>query len=337
MPRLRIATFNLENLDDRPGEKPTLSERIAVMRPQLLRLDADILCLQEANGQEVAGQPRQLLALQQLLAETPYQDYHRVSTTTADLKNVFDERNLVILSRFEILASQQYKHQFAPAPFYRSVTATPLEVAKEISWERPILHARVKVAEDRVLDVINVHLKSKLPTPISGQKVNNFTWKSASGWAEGFFISSMKRVGQALETRILIDQLFDANENAWIVVCGDFNAEADEVPMEAIRGDLENTANAQLIRRVMVLCENTIPQPARYSLFHRGHGKMLDHVLISRSLLTYYRGAEIHNELLHDESLAFATDQVFPESDHAPVVAEFNIPDFSNPSPASHQ
>jgi hypothetical protein len=44
--KLRIATFNLENLDDKPGKKPTLTERIAVMRPQLLRLKADILCLQ---------------------------------------------------------------------------------------------------------------------------------------------------------------------------------------------------------------------------------------------------------------------------------------------------
>jgi hypothetical protein len=31
--KLRIATFNLENLDDKPGQKPTLDERIALMRP----------------------------------------------------------------------------------------------------------------------------------------------------------------------------------------------------------------------------------------------------------------------------------------------------------------
>ncbi|MEM9748885.1 MAG: endonuclease, partial [Actinomycetota bacterium] len=35
---------------------------------------------------------------------------------------------------------------------------------------------------------------------------------------------------------------------------------------------------------------------------------------------------EIHNEILHDESLAFAGDAKFPESDHAPVVAEFERP-----------
>ncbi len=66
---LRIATFNLENLDDKPGQKPTLSERIALMRPQLLRLNADILCLQEVNGQEESGPPRRLLALAQLLGQ----------------------------------------------------------------------------------------------------------------------------------------------------------------------------------------------------------------------------------------------------------------------------
>lgn len=55
--RLRVATFNLENLDDKAGKKPTLEERIAVMRPMLLRLDADVLCLQEVNGQEKLGQP----------------------------------------------------------------------------------------------------------------------------------------------------------------------------------------------------------------------------------------------------------------------------------------
>ena len=48
--KLRIATFNLENLDDKVGQKPTLDERIALMRPQFLRLGADILCLQEVNG-----------------------------------------------------------------------------------------------------------------------------------------------------------------------------------------------------------------------------------------------------------------------------------------------
>ena len=77
---------------------------------------------------------------------------------------------------------------------------------------------------------------------------------------------------------------------------------------------------------MLVPCENTVPEPSRYSLLHLGKGNMLDHVLVSRSLLAHYRKTEIHNETLPDESGAFRTDVLFPESDHAPVVAEFEVP-----------
>jgi len=108
-------------------------------------------------------------------------------------------------------------------------------------------------------------------------------------------------------------------------VAGDFNADPDEVPVQAIRGDVENTGNAELAGRVLVPIENTVPASSRYTLFHQGHGQMLDHMLVTRNLLAHYRGSEIHNEVLHDESAAFAGDQKFPESDHAPVVATFEI------------
>jgi endonuclease/exonuclease/phosphatase family metal-dependent hydrolase len=324
---LRIATFNLENLDDKPDKTPTLQERIAVMRPQLERLKADILCLQEVNGQEQPAQPRRLLALQQLLAGTSYANYHVVSTTTEDGVDVYDQRNLVIVSRFPISEHQQYKHDYAKAPLYRKVTSKPAEdEAKRVTWERPLLYARVDLGLERPLHLINLHLKSKRPSNVEGQKVVAYTWRSASGWAEGFFLSAMRRVGQALETRILVDQLFDADEEALIVVCGDLNAESDEVPVEALRGDVENTGNPELATRVMVPCERTIAEPARFSLLHQGKPRMIDHLLVSRGLLAFYAGSEIHNEILHDESVAFATDIKYPESDHAPVIAEFHFP-----------
>ncbi|MGE0128038.1 MAG: endonuclease/exonuclease/phosphatase family protein [Blastocatellales bacterium] len=321
--RLRIATFNLENFDDKPNEKPTLDERIALMRPQLLRLDADVICLQEANGQEQAGQPRQLLALDKLLAGTQYAGFNRISTMTGG--QVYDERNLVILSRFEILESKQHKPEGEPE--YRRITADPPDTAAvPVLWERPILYAKLKLGAAQSLHVLNLHMKSKIPTDIPGQKLGRFTWKSAAGFAEGMFISSMKRVGQAVQVRKIIDQLFDVSPGALMTVCGDFNADANEVPMQAIRGDVENTQNAQLATRVLVVCESSVPEPARFSLYHEGHGIMLDHVLASRQLLAFYKGTQIHNELLHDESGLGASDRIYPESDHAPVVAEFELP-----------
>jgi exonuclease III len=52
---------------------------------------------------------------------------------------------------------------------------------------------------------------------------------------------------------------------------------------------------------------------------------MIDHVLASRALLATLAHTEIHNEYLPDESGAFRTDVKFPESDHAPVVAQFTL------------
>lgn len=63
---------------------------------------------------------------------------------TGDGFQIYDERNLVILSRYEIL--EHHQHDFAPAPRYQKVTAKQTEIAaKEITWERPLLHARLKL------------------------------------------------------------------------------------------------------------------------------------------------------------------------------------------------
>jgi endonuclease/exonuclease/phosphatase family metal-dependent hydrolase len=322
---LRIATFNVENFDETaPGERPTLAERIELMRPQLLRLGADIACFQEVNGQERPGEKRDVLALQQLLAGTKLSGATLVSTRTAT-GEVYDERNLVVASLFPVLASEQIKNKLVSELSYRRITAVPPdEVAVPVTMERPILHVQLGLS-DGPLHVIDVHLKSKIPTDIPGQKVDGYTWRSTDAWAEGSFLSSMKRMAQALEVRRLVDQILDDDPDARIVVAGDFNAAPDEVPVMAIRGDVESTGNPDLVRRVLVPIEQSIPTSSRYTLFHQGRGEMLDHMLVTRNLLAYYRGSEIHNEVLHDESAAFAGDQKFPESDHAPVVATFDL------------
>src|SRR5581483_7738546 len=79
---MRLATFNLESLDLPPKAGLPLEARAEVLRPALERLEADVLCLQEVNGQHVAGrEERALLALDQLLAGTRYAAYARLATT----------------------------------------------------------------------------------------------------------------------------------------------------------------------------------------------------------------------------------------------------------------
>jgi hypothetical protein len=109
-------------------------------------------------------------------------------------------------------------------------------------------------------------------------------------------------------------------------VCGDFNADLDEVPLEAIRGDVENTGNPALVSRLMIPCERNIPASSRFSPYHQGRLVMLDHILVSRSPLAFWQGQPRTTKSCTTESAAFALDTTFPESDHAPVVAEFLLP-----------
>ncbi len=322
---VRVATFNLENFDETAaGTRPSLDERIALMRPQILRLRADIVCFQEVNGQERPGQPRALLALPRLLEGTNLDGANLVSSLDST-GSIANQRNLVVATHHPILAHEQLLNDLVAEPRYRRLTAIPPDTdAVAVGIERPILHVTVDTAA-AVLHLINVHMKSKIPTDIPGQKVDNFTWRTADAWAEGSFLSSMKRMSQALEVRRLVDRILDAEPDARIVVAGDFNATPDEVPVLAIRGAVEDTGNGDLGGRVLVPIENTVPASSRYTLFHQGRGEMLDHLLVTRNLLAHYRGSEIHNEVLHDESASFATDRKFPESDHAPVVATFEL------------
>ncbi|MGW9374148.1 endonuclease/exonuclease/phosphatase family protein [Streptomyces xanthophaeus] len=331
MTQIRIATFNLENFDETlPEFQPSLADRIALMRPQITRLRADIACFQEVHGQERPGQPRALLALQELLVGTNLDGAPLVSTKPAD-EAVFRLRNLVVATHLPVIRHQQLKNDLVAEPRYQRLTAQPPDVEPVgIGVERPILHAQIDIghaAPGRVLHVINVHLKSKIPSDIPGQVADpkKGIWRTADSWAEGSFLSSMKRMSQALEVRRLVDQILNDDADARIIVAGDFNAEPEEVPVLAICGNVEDTNNGELASRVLVPIEHTIPSQARYTLFHHGRGQMIDHMLVTRNLLAHYRGSEIHNEILHDDSIAFATDTKYPESDHAPVVATFDF------------
>ena len=182
MATVRIATFNLENFDETdPGDRPSLEERIALMRPQIVRLRADIACFQEVHGQERTGQLRALLALRNLLKGTNLDGAELVSTETSS-GGVFDERNLVVATHHRITGHEQIRNKFVAEPLYKRLTANPPDAqAQPITLERPILHVQIEV-DGGLLHVINVHLKSKIPTDVPGQKIDNFTWRSADGW-----------------------------------------------------------------------------------------------------------------------------------------------------------
>lgn len=325
MVAFRLATFNVENLSASPAQEPALASRIAVLRPELEKLDADILCLQEVNADEHRAQ-RKLDALEQLLAGTRYAAYHRAVTASDSGKSMRDVHNLVILSRFPILEHRQVAHALVPELHWRPLTAEPPQhAAMAVTFDRPFLYARLDLGASRPLHVLNVHLRAPLPVFISGQKLGPWEWKSVSGFAEGLYLAELKRAGQALEARLFIERIFDAEPAPWIVVAGDYNAKANDLPTAIIQAPAIDTGNAALAARALKALDAAIPKERRFSVRHGGERLMIDHVLVSQALAKGFLDAQILNDELADELVAYLLGQHPAAGCHAPLVASFAI------------
>jgi len=323
----RLATFNLESLDDGPDVEPPLAERFAILRPQLLRLRADILCLQEVNAQRAAGRrARRFAALDALLAETPLAAFQRVATTGPSGAGPADAHNLVVLSRFPIERSRQVLHDLVAPPVYRASTADPPALEAPIRWDRPVLGAAIALPGGATLHVLDLHLKAPTAANVAGQKLAPFVWRGVPGWAEGMFLAAVKRAGQAFEARRVVDALFDEDPSALVAVCGDVNAADGELPMRILLADELDTGNGALASRALVPLERSVPESQRFSVVHGGRRQMLDHIVASRALLGWFRDIEIHNEDLADEIAMARSVRSPPESLHAPLVATFADP-----------
>lgn len=319
---LRIATFNLENLDDRTPSG--FADRLTVLRPQMLRLRADILCLQEVNAREDSRHgPRHLSALDALLDGTGYEGYHRLVSLNRVGQRFSDHHNLVILSRLPILSGRQIWHDLLAPP--RLAVAAQGGAEQMVEWDRPLLQAAIDLGGGQMLHLFNLHLRAPRAAHLPGHK-DHGVWSSVGAWAEGFFHASIKAAGQSLEARLAVDGLFDAEEAPLIAVCGDLNALDREVPVRTLRGDEEDTGNGHLAARSLVPVERSLPESLRHSVIHHGRPLMLDHILVSRALLGRYLGSELHNETLGDELVSPSHVQMPPDSYHAPLVAEFSLP-----------
>lgn len=317
---MRIASFNIENLD------LPISERAGVLRPMLERLNADVVCLQEVNGQHVTGQrERAFLALDQLLAGTRYATYHASATHAAGRAGPADVHNLVTLSRFPVRSTHQLQHDIVPPLEARTITAVPEQAeTSAVRFDRPVLITEIETG-GRSISIFNIHLRAPVASAIAGQKAGPFVWRSTAAWAEGYFHSALKRTGQALEIRLAVDRLFGKDPDALVLLAGDFNAEANETPLRLLAAAPEDTGNAELSSHSLVLLDLAIDASRRFSIVHHGRPQMLDHMMASHALLGHFQGIEVHNEGLGDELVGYGKGVHPAGSYHAPLVATFDL------------
>jgi endonuclease/exonuclease/phosphatase family metal-dependent hydrolase len=319
-----IGTFNLENLDDDLRQDVPLDRRIPVLRAQLERMDADILCLQEVNGQPGEGGIHTLRALDHLIAGTPYSGYARASTASPHGHGALGVHNLVILSRFAISRSGELHHELVPKftiPLGSlSDGCGPTGEAHAIAWDRPALYAEIDLGEERVW-ILNLHLRAPIASFIAGEKLDRERWRSVRGWAAGFFLAATKRNGQALEVRLFLERLFDELPDPLIAVCGDLNSDSNEMPLRLIVGSVDDTMNPSLTRHALMACETGLPDPPDFTLLNRGRRSRYDHIAVSEALGARLVQMGTQNEGLAEAAIAEPGMRL--QSSHAPAVARF--------------
>lgn len=323
----RLATFNLENLDWSPTRETEFARRMAVLKPILRDLSADVVCLQEVDAQKTPTQrasehlPRRFLALDRLLADTPYEAFHRATSARPGTGVPADVHNLAILSRWPLGEQRQIHHDIVAKWSWtppRENGAAPAPV--EITWDRPLLYACVAMPDGAPLHVINLHLRAPRAVPVASTP-NARERPSSRAFAQGQFLAAQKREGQALEARLFTERLFDREPGARIAICGDFNADEHDAPTRLLRGAPEENAGADFPRALEAL-ETRVAPERRFSVIHAGRPTLIDHILVSRALAGAAREVAIINEGLQDE--AWAAEPIVG-SLHAPVVATFDF------------
>ncbi len=331
MTTIRIATYNLENLGPPfvdPDSLPNPESRDAAWlaherhiesaRRMLGRLRADVVALQEVLDEKT---------LRETLAGTVYESYE--ATPLDPAPDV--ERHQVILSRFPIKQFRLHRQE-SRVFWVHHGDADP----SPVEWSRPIVEANVALPGIGPTRFFAVHLKSKRPSEVHRVvKTSHGGWPSLAAHSEGEVLSSLKRVGQALEVRRLVDALHERYDDARAVVLGDCNDTVDSVPVSIIRGSYVGAKNPALWDKELYPVELSVPEEKQYTLIHDGKPQMIDHILISRSLLGHFQTATVLNETVRDHASAHPPHLFFPDSDHAPVVMELWAGHCMEPSASS--
>ncbi len=257
---------------------------------------------------------------------TPYQSYERAVSSGPGGHGVADVHNLVTLSRFPIVAAREVQHELVAPPLHKSIAGEPGKgEAAPVRFDRPLLVTEIGLGQGRSLTVINVHLRAPLASPVAGQKTGPFAWRSVAGWSEGFFLSALKREAQALELRLLVDQVLSADAKALVAVAGDFNAEDYGPTLRLVVAAEEDLGSSTLAGHSLIVLDRAIAADRRWSVLHHGREQMLDHILASRALYGHFRAIEVHNEGLGDEAMGYGKGLHSAASYHAPVVALFDF------------
>lgn len=324
-----VLTWNVENLF-RPKQTATAAERqnyqdkLALIAALINQEAPDVVALQEVGGLEP------LSDLREASGGYPHMD----------ISGFPDDRGIrvAILSKIPIIEREDIvDFPLGPALDINNLTATGTIPITRMS--RGAL--RVRVQHQGTIDIVTVHLKSKLLTfPRVGG--TSFAPRDENERAQIAGIALMKRSAEAVTLRIRISDFLEGNFNNPLILLGDFNDVPEAQTSLVLCGPPGSEIGTGGFNRPdegdgqrLFNLTNAIPDPARrYSRINNGRKEMLDQIFVSEELLPVQQNGQrslpLVDSLVDFTQLPSVTNDptvrigdIAP--DHAPVRVTFNI------------
>lgn len=173
--------------------------------------------------------------------------------------------------------------------------------------------------QSKKLHIINVHIKQNFLIPEKNINGEALAMKTQITAADGLIRSEIFRFSQAKKVRELIDKIFADDDDAAIIVGGDFNAEEEDTVYRIMRGFINDAPEA------LIEACSRIDQDEKFSLISKNNGRkrLIDHFLISKNLEPHLSDVKILNGNI-SENNNIAPNPTLVGSDHAPIVIDIN-------------
>jgi len=306
-----VMTWNLENLfpvghASGPNSRDIYERKMRNIAQTVLAIAPDVLGVQEV------GDPATFADLQRRLNDRyPY----------TFLSQKPDPRGIRVgfLSRMPMVQAREFD-KFPPTSILTFSTnkGQPMN-----NMGRGVLKVTVVVAPGLMVNIVNIHLKSKLVTYDGGRRspLDEDERARETGFA------TAKRTAEAVAVRVYINSLITGNNDP-LILLGDFNDGSESMTCQILAGPADRSLSTRdKFDDIRLYDLSTyIAADRRYSRMYLKEREMIDHIMCSNELIFHRKQVDSFVEPIENIDSNVEVRKESPYPDHAPVFARFDVP-----------
>jgi predicted extracellular nuclease len=329
MTAFKVMTWNLENLFEAhhafgPDTQEEYQRKRESLSAVILALDPDVLAVQEVGS---------IGALSDLMSLLQGRFPHWRLSAHPDSRGI----RVGFLSKLAIEEAEDilmFPQTGLPSVPGMDNQGNLIDVT---SCGRGALRIQVRPNQGFPMHLITAHLKSKLLTYPSSTGRSRFTPRDEDERGRVAAMALLKRTAEAVTLRVKANELLQDQAQQALVLLGDMNDVTDAATTQILQGPSGSAIGTRAFDRPdqgdatrLFNLAPLIPESRRFSRIHNGNRELIDHILVSHTLLPGQprRVPTVDSHI--DSTLPSISDDPNarrgkPGSDHAPIIATFEM------------